>query len=153
MNRPEDDGRVRWVSRPVPLQAVAAAAAPGDVPALLDVVAGRVRDGASLRLVVGPGGCVVLGGSDDLPWCPGAVYLGWEVGTLVPTTRSPLPAVDLLLASLRARLPAAHGLVAVVPWGVLVAPSPSRSVDLAALAAARADEAVCAVGAAAGPRP
>ena len=128
---------VRWTPRPVPLPAAAATAPPQRTAALLDAVADRVRAGSSLRLAAGEAGCVVLGGPDDLPWCPDVVYLGWESGVLTPTTRAPLPAVDLLLASLRHRLPPDHALVAVVPWGVLVAPVPARAVDLDAVLALR----------------
>ena len=126
-------GLLRWAPREVPLPVSAATAPPADTGELLDAVADRARGGAALRLVAGDAGCVVLGDVHDLPWCPGVVYLGWEAGALVPTTRSPVPAVDLVLPSLRDRLPPDHGLVVVVPWGILAAPSPTRAVDLAAL--------------------
>jgi hypothetical protein len=128
---------VRWVPRSVPLPVAAATAAPTATGALLEAVAERVEAGAALRLVTGQAGCVVLGTADDLPWCSGVVYLGWEAGALTLTTRSPRPSVDLLLPSLRDRLPAGHDLLAVVPWGVLAAPSPTRAVDLATVQALR----------------
>jgi hypothetical protein len=118
-----------WRARADPLPAAAATAAPAAVPALLAATAERLRAGAGLRVARDGTGCLVLGEADQLPWCPGVVYLGWEGGVLVPTTRTPTPAADLLVAALRPRLPSDCDLVAVLPWGVLATRRPVRAPD------------------------
>ena len=123
-----------WAPRTEPLTVAAVTAVPGDVGALVAATTERVGAGASLRVAAGDG-CVVLGAADDLPWCPGAVYLGWESGVLVPTTRRPVPAVDLFGSALRSRLPTECDLVVLVPWGVLATRAPARAVDVAGLTA------------------
>lgn len=124
-----------WTRRDVPLDPVAVTCRPDDVVELVPATVRRVQAGYELRVATGPGGSVVLGAGDDLPWFDRAVYLGWDRGVLVPTSRAPSLPVDLVLASLRNRLPAGHGLVAVLPWAVLVAPMPVVPVDAAAVEA------------------
>ena len=133
-----DPGTLTWLPREDPPAPTAVAAPPGAVPLLLAALEDRLRDGTALRLVHGPSGALVLGPADQLPWFPGAVYLAPEAGVLVPTAVAPRPAADLVVRILGDRLPADCDLVAVVPWGVLVAPTPRRPVDDAALAALRA---------------
>jgi hypothetical protein len=122
-----------WTRRAVPLTAAALTCRAEDSGTLLSATLRRIRAGHALRIAAAPDGALVLGATDDLPWFPGAVYLGWDGGALTPTTRAPLPPVDLLLPSLRARLPAGHGLVALLPWAVLAAPMPRAPADAAAV--------------------
>lgn len=128
-----------WAPRAVPLDPVAVTCRPDDAGGLVSATLRRVLAGHELRVVTGLGGSVVLGAGDDLPWFAGAVYLGWDRGVLVPTSRAPSLPVDLVLASLRDRLPAGNGLVAVLPWAVLVAPMPVVAVDAAAVEAMAGD--------------
>jgi hypothetical protein len=125
--------RLSWTRREPPLPVAAVACQVQELTALLAATARRVELGRELKVVSGPGGGVVLGAAEDLPWFPGAVYLGWDAGVLVPTTRAPSLPVDFLAPSLRRRLPEGHGLLALLPWGVLAAPVPRAAVDLAAL--------------------
>ena len=104
---------------------------------LLRATLRQVRAGHELRVAAGAGGTLVLAAVDDLPWFPGAVYLGWDCGVLTPTTRAPAPAMPFLAPLLRARLPAGHGLVALLPWALLAAPMPGAPADAAALEALR----------------
>ncbi|HET9657406.1 MAG TPA: hypothetical protein VFP72_18785 [Kineosporiaceae bacterium] len=124
-----------WTRRDAPLDPVAVTCRPDHADELLSATLRRVLAGHELRVATGPGGSVVLGAGDALPWFAGAVYLGWDRGVLVPTSRAPSLPVDLLLASLRDRLPEGHGLVAVLPWAVLAAPMPVAVVDAAAVEA------------------
>jgi hypothetical protein len=127
--------RWSWILREPPLPAAAVTARPQALNGLLAATARRVRAGHELRVAVGAAGGVVLGAEKELPWFPGAVYLGWEAGILVPTTRMPSLPVDFLAATLRRRLPDRHGLVVLVPWAVLAAPMPGAPADPAALQA------------------
>lgn len=129
-----DPTTLTWARRPTPLPAAAVAVRVDAVPNLLSALAGRVRDGADLRLVIGPAAAVVLGDEPELPWCEGAHYLGWEAGVLVATHSTPQPAVDLLVPSLRASVPEGCDLVALLPWGILAARTPTRPIDPAGLA-------------------
>lgn len=122
-----------WARRSEPLPVVAVTARPDDIGALVAATADRVRAGSRLRLVAAAAGCVVLGPEPELPWFPGAVYLGREAGALVPTTLTPAPSADLVLLALRDRLPAGCDLVALLPWAVLAAPTPARPVGAAEL--------------------
>jgi hypothetical protein len=124
-----------WTRRDVPLDPVAVTCRQDDADELLAATLRRVLAGHELRLAIGAGGSVVLGAGGDLPWFDGAVYLGWDRGALVPTSRAPSLPVDLVLASLRDRLPVGHGLVVVLPWAMLVAPVPVAPVDAAAVEA------------------
>jgi hypothetical protein len=84
-------------------------------------VAGRHAEGDLDRLVV-------LGDPDDLPWCAGAQYLGWEAGVLLPTERRPTVPTDILAAQARAML-AGAALVIVLPDALVGMPMPGRGVD------------------------
>lgn len=83
--------------------------------------AGRHAEGDLDRLVV-------FGDPDDLPWCAGAQYLGWEAGVLVPTERRPTVPTDIVAAQARAML-AGAALVIVLPDALVGMPLPSRAVD------------------------
>jgi hypothetical protein len=126
-----------WVRREPPLPAIAATAEPRTLHALRAAVAQRLQAGVQLRVAGGPAGLLVLAAAQDLPWVPGVLYLGWEAGFLVPTTRTTLPAVDLLAPALRALAPPGHDLVALTPWGLLTTVAPRRSADPARLAQAQ----------------
>jgi len=128
---------VSWTGREPPLPAVAVTSRAEDLADLLSATVRQVQAGYALRVVLGQGGGVVLGATDELPWCEGAVYLGWECGVLVPTTRRLSLPMEFLASVCRGRLPAGHDLVVLLPWALLAAPMPGDVVDLAVLEACR----------------
>lgn len=134
---------LRWVPRTDPLTPTAVAAAPRDMRWLLAAIGRKLSEGVALRLACGSGGAIALGPASDLPWFPGALYLGRvegaEPGVLEPTAIAPVPAADLAIAAARHRLPAGCDLIALVPWGIMVATTPARPVDAAALEAAHCE--------------
>jgi hypothetical protein len=122
-----------WRPRPEPLPAAAVTAPTGATAALAAAALLRLQAGAQLRAAVAAGRLLILGEA-DLPWCDGALYLGWEGGLLLPTTLAPDRPADLLAASMRARLPAGHTLIALLSGTVLAGPPPRRRADPAVLA-------------------
>jgi hypothetical protein len=127
---------LQWVRRSEPLVPVAVTATPGSEGALREATIRRLRSGASLRVVAHSGTLVVLGASDDLPWASSAIYLGWDAGVLVPTKRTPTTPVEILAPTLRVLLPEGHDLVVLLPWAILVSPTPVRRGDPVALGGA-----------------
>jgi hypothetical protein len=117
------------------LPAAAVTARPEDDARLRAAVVSSLRRGAALRVVASPAALIALAEPDALPWAPGAVYLGFDGGLLVPTTRAPSLPTDLLAGPLRAGFPADHTLVALLPWAVIAAPHPVRDGDPDALEA------------------
>ena len=101
--------------------ALAAAARTDEGEAVLRA-AGHRDDGGGLRRLV------VLGDPDDLPWCAGARYLGWEAGVLVPTEQRPSVPADVLAAHARSVLDGAP-LVIVLPGALVGLSLPVRAVD------------------------
>ncbi|MEV7028543.1 hypothetical protein, partial [Kitasatospora sp. NPDC093558] len=90
----------------------------------------RLAAGTRLGVAADATALLVLGATEDLPWAPGARYLGLDGDLLVPTTARPHPASDLW----RTALGAADGqLCALVPEHALVADRPPLGTDPAAL--------------------
>jgi hypothetical protein len=138
LTAPDGAPRLTWRARPEPLPAAAVTAPPARTAALAAATLRRLEAGAQLQAAVAADRLLVLG--DDLPWCDGAVYLGWDAGLLLPATEAPdfppdrnLP-LELVAASLRSRVPADHSLVVLVSGTVLASPRPRRRADPAVLA-------------------
>lgn len=123
-----------WRPRPEPLPAAAVTVPAPATPALAAATLLRLEAGAALRAAVAAERLLVLGEAAELPWCEGAQYLGWDAGLLLPTAVAPDLPADLLAASMRARLPADHTLVALLGGTVLAGPPPRRRADPAVLA-------------------
>ncbi|GIG19283.1 hypothetical protein Cch01nite_00070 [Cellulomonas chitinilytica] len=122
-----------WVVREPPLAAAAVTATGTAARLLAEETVRRLDTGASGLRAAGAGRrLLVLGPADELPWCDGARYLGWDAGVLMPTGRRPSLPADLVAAAARRHLRGAP-LVAVLPDGLLGAPVPHRGVDAQAL--------------------
>ncbi len=125
---------LRWSPREPPLAPVAVA---GSGPVALSLAAGardRVEAGARLRAAATAGWIVVLADVADLPWADGAVYLGWDDGLLVPTTRVPWPPAGIVRGALAGQhIPDDCGLVVLLPDQLLVSPMPVHPLSPAAL--------------------
>ncbi|MGW2249992.1 bpX5 domain-containing protein [Kitasatospora sp. NPDC001660] len=122
--------RLRWEPCEPPLPAAAVLALGEDVPALATATRDRLLTGTRLGVAADPGALLVLGATEDLPWVPGARYLGVDGELLVPTTARPQPAAALW----RTALGAGDGqLCALVPGHALVADRPPLGTDPAAL--------------------
>ena len=89
--------RLEWQERAHPLTAAAAWVPRAGVPELL----GRV---AELRGLGTPAGLVLLGPEAELPWVEGIRYFGVDSAApnlLLPTTRAPVFAVELVERAVR----------------------------------------------------
>ena len=140
---------ISWGTREPPLTPAAVTVPLGQGPVLLAALLRRVGVGVGpavaveVRAVAGSGRLVVLAEPGDLPWCPGAQYLGWGGGLLLPTEIAPELPVDVLMVAARragARQAAEGGtpelpLLAVLPDAVICAELPVRPVDVEALMA------------------
>jgi hypothetical protein len=126
--------QVSWLHREPPLDPVAVTATGGASRALALATEARVEAGSVSLRAAGRHAAgdldrlVVFGDPDDLPWCAGAKYLGWEAGVLVPTERRPTVPTDILAAQARAML-AGAALVIVLPDALVGMPMPGRGVD------------------------
>ncbi|MFE2407642.1 hypothetical protein ACFXDE_04775 [Kitasatospora sp. NPDC059408] len=121
---------LRWERREPPLPAAAVLALGEDVPALAAATRERLLAGTRLGVAADATALLVLGATEDLPWAPGARYLGLDGDLLVPTTARPQPAAALW----RAALGAGEGqLCVLVPGHALVADRPPPGTDPAAL--------------------
>ena len=121
---------IRWLAREPPLAPAAVSVIAGSVSGMLEALRVRCDLGASLRVVTGARRLVVLGEPDDLPWCPGAEYLGWDGDVLLPTALRLSVPVDLLRAAASRSTP----LLAILPGTMVFAERPVRPVDVAGLA-------------------
>jgi hypothetical protein len=88
-------------------------------------------------VVAGSGRVVVLGEPDDLPWCPGVRYLGWDGGLLMPTEVAASVPADLLRAAAE-RVSGLAGVqrvpvLAILPDALIFAVLPQQPVDVDAL--------------------
>lgn len=125
---------ISWVHREPPLTPAAVTATGRASHALARATSARVDAGSADLRAAGRRAdgdldrLVVLGDPEDLPWCAGARYLGWEAGVLVPTERRPTVPTDILAAQARALLLGA-ALVIVLPDALVGMPMPSRTVD------------------------
>jgi len=125
---------VRWAAREPPLPAAAVTVPVGQGGALVAAVRHRVAAGAQVRAVAGSGRLIVFAEPDDLPWCPGARYLGWDAGVLLPTEIVPSVPAELLSMAARSASAGVAPLV-VLPDAVIFAPLPTQPVDVEALVA------------------
>ena len=113
---------IRWSTREPPLPPVAVAGTGAAAVAL------RAKaKNTDLRAAGNDDWIVLLGDAADLPWADGAVYLGWDAGLLVPTTRTLWPPADLVHAAIRQN--AGDGLAVLLPGRLLLSPVPARHLD------------------------
>jgi len=124
--------RPAWTDRDIPIRAAAVVVHGAAARELALSAMSRLSAGASLSAAVGHGFLVIIGDEADLPWCDGAVYLGWEAAVLVPTTRVPNPRTPLIADTAR-RGAGTHDLVVVLPQIVLHTPNPRPIADPAQL--------------------
>jgi hypothetical protein len=124
---------VRWGPREPPLPAAAVTVPAGHGRALVAAVQDRVAAGIQLRAVAGSGRLIVFAEPDDLPWCPGARYLGWDAGVLLPTEIVPSVPAEVLTMAARSATSGVAPLV-ILPDAVIFASLPTQPVDVDALA-------------------
>jgi hypothetical protein len=125
---------VRWGPREPPLPPAAVAVPADQGRALVAAVRHRVAAGIRVRAVAGSGRLIVLAEPDDLPWCPGARYLGWDGGLLLPTEIVPSVPAELLAVAARSAM-VEGALLAVLPDALIFASLPTQPVDVDALVA------------------
>jgi len=117
---------LQWHRREPPLQSAAVAAQGTAAKHLCAGAVPRLRAGTRLRAVADEHWVVIVGDAHELPWADGAVYLGWEAGTLVPTTVMPFPPTDIVTRSVGH---AVGELVVLLPGTVLVSTMPVQPAD------------------------
>jgi hypothetical protein len=125
---------LRWSPREPPLPPAAVAGSGPVAPSLAAGARDRAESGARLRAAATAGWIVVLADPADLPWADGAVYLGWDDGLLVPTTRVPWPPAGIIRGALAAHVPDGCDLLVLLPSQVLASPMPVHPLSPAALA-------------------
>lgn len=87
---------VEWARRDEPLAPAGVLGLDKVTPALAAACAAMCQSGPELRAAGASSSLLIMGPAESLPWADGAIYLGWDSGLLMPTTRRSTAHPDLL---------------------------------------------------------